>query len=264
MFLQYKQEVSKYTKKDAMIALIYFIYACAVTFVFAFLATLPDMPLGDTALHIMSTVFVVVPLFCIIILRKQGLESIGLHTHNLWPALRIGFIFSAIILMMNAILPWFFEGWDFLPFSQIMLFLFMAVTVSLVEDTLFTGFIQTRIYGLIKNDVAAVLVTATLFALSHIPSHVADSGISGFTVIVSFSMVFWIIMHCIWNLIFRRYFSLFPIMMTHIVWNFGNIGIFDQVGGHWISTYNLYVFMFAVVIWLIISYRKNRKVTMKL
>ena len=262
MFSQYKQEICKYTKKDAVIALIYFVYTCAIFFAFELLGTLPNMPLGDTVLHLMSTVLVIGPLFCIIILRKQGLASIGLHTKNLWPALRIGLIFSVVILMMNAILPWLLAGWDFLPFSRILLFLFFAVTVSLVEDTLFTGFIQTRIYGLIKNDILAVLITAILFALSHVPAGVVINGISGFSVIISFSMVFWIIMHCIWNLIFRRHFSLFPIMMTHVAWNFGNVGIFDQVGGHWISTYSFYVFLLAVAIWLFISHRKNRKTTL--
>ena len=265
MFSHYKQEVSKYTKKDAIIALVFFIYACIVTYVFSFLSTLPNAPFGDTVSTIMSAVLITGPLFCIIIFKKQGLSSIGLHTKNLWPALRIGLILSAVILMFNAILPWLLSDWDFRPTNLIMQFLFFSVVTSLVEDTLYTGFIQTRIYGLIKNDFVAVLVTAALFALSHIPTHVAFGGVAGLSVIISFSMIFWIIMHCIWNLIFRRHFSLFPIMMTHIVWNFGNTGIFDRPGthGHWISTYNLYVFLLAVIIWLVISRRNARKTSAK-
>ena len=265
MFSQYKQEVSKHTKKDALIALIFFVYACAVAFASSLISTLPNMPLGDIAFTIISTLLVTGPLLCLIIFNKQGLSSIGMYKKNLWPALCIGLILSAVILLFNTILPWLLSDWSFRPIDQVMRFLFFAIMVSLYEDILFTGFIQTRIYGLIKNDVAAVLTTAILFGLIHIPAHLVFSGVAGLSVIILLSMTFWIAKHCIWNMIFRRYFSLFPIMMTHIVWNFGNIGIFDHPGthGHWISAYNLYIFLFAVVIWLVISYRKIRKTSLE-
>ena len=263
MFSQYKQEVTKYTKKDAVIALCFYTYACIVLFLFGMLSRLPNLPIGGTVLHIMSTTLVAGALFAIIILKKQGAASIGIHMRNLKPALLLGLLFSVFILLQNAFLPAFIEDWEPHSLSNIMLMLFYAVTISFMEDTMCTGYIQTRIYGLIKNDIIAVLVAAFLFAFIHVPWLAGFSGVSAFSSLVSLSMMVWIGSHIIWNLVFRRYFSLFPIMMMHIAWNMGNDGIFITNGGSFINNFNLAALILAVVIWLIIVRRKAQKTSVE-
>jgi len=261
MFSQYKQEVSKYGKKDAIIALCFYVYVCGVLFFAAVLSRLPGMPLGTFTQTVISTSFIIVPCFALILLRKQTIASIGIHRKNLRPALRIGLVLCVLILLMNVIIPMFLGDWTLHPFSHMMQMLFLVLFVAFKEDTMFSGYIQTRIYGLIKNDIAAVLLTAFLFAFSHVVTIVGLEGMSGFSTVLSFSMLFWMVAHIIWNLIFRRYFSLLPITMFHVVWNFGNIGIFATrdhplFGG---GIYEKYVILAIVIIWLVFSYYKIRK-----
>ena len=259
---QYQQEASKYGKRDAIIALGFCAYACAILYIFAALSRM-DLFIGTTVQHIISTGLIVIPCLLLAMRGKQSLASIGLHAKNLRPALCLGLVFSVIALLFRNILPGLVGGWEIQPFSHIMLMLFFAVTVSFMEDTMFTGYIQTRIYGLIKNEIAAVLVVAFLFAFSHI---VAFAGLFGISVAIStflsFNMLFWMTMHIIWNLMFRKYFSLFPIMMLHVLWNFGNGGIFviDETSRAFIFVANaFYVLLVTVAVWLIIIRIRNRK-----
>ena len=260
VFIQYKQEISKYGKKDALTALCFYVYTCGILFLSAVLFR-SDIPLGAFTQTIISTSLVIVPLFALILLRKQNISSIGIHKKNLWPAIRIGIIFCALILLMNVFIPMFLGDWTLHSFGNIMRMFFLTLFVVFMEDTLFSGYIQTRIYGLINNDIVAVLLGAFMFAFSHVAAIVGLVGVSGFGTVISFSMLFWMLAHVIWNLIFRRYFSLFPITMFHFVWNFGNSGVFATsdhalFGG---SIYEKYILLVIVVIWLVFSYHKSCK-----
>ena len=258
----YKQEISSYGKKDAAIALGFYLYVCVVLYVFAALFRM-DLPINTTVQHIISTSLVVIPCLTLVMRSKQGLASIGLHTKNLRPALYTGLIFSVTALLFRDVLPGLVGNWEMQLFSHIIFTLFMAITVSFLEDTLFTGYIQTRIYGLIKNEIAAVLVVAFLFAFSHIAAFAGLFGFSvAFSTLISFNMIFWMTMHVIWNLMFRRYFSLFPIMMLHVLWNFGDSGIFirDETSLAFAFTANaFYVLLLVTAIWLIVERYRNRK-----
>ena len=261
---KYKAEIAKYGKKDAVIALVFYVYACVVLIIFGIILSMPNFPVGTTIQHTISTVLIVVP--CLILAKRSrhGIASIGLHTRNFWPALRLGLVFSGVALLFRNVLPGLVGGWDVQSMNQIMLMLYLCVTVALLEDTMFTGYIQTRIYGLIKNDIAAVLIVAFLFAFIHILSIAAIFDIStAFSTVFSLLMLFWIVTHVMYNLMFRRYFSLFPIMMLHTSWNFGNSGIFildETSSAVAIVAIAFFVLLFVLVAWLIILRYKSRKI----
>ena len=230
MFSHYKQEVSKYGKKDAIIALCFTFYAYVVLFAEIIIQNLPNFPFGGFAGHWLFYPLIPVPLFIILFKRKQNIASIGLHTKNLRPALLLGLVFCAIIILVQVIIPGFTRGWNFHSFDNMLRIFVIAISVSFLEDTWFSGYLQTRMYGLVKSNIAAVLIVSFLFALSHIPASLAMQGVSGFTALVSLSMVVWVGFHIIWNLAFRQYFSLFPVMMIHITWNFANTGLIEGGG----------------------------------
>ena len=239
----------------------YFVYACVIVYVFGVLGVMPDLPIGGLTLHIISTTLFTAPLFVIIILKKQGIASIGLHTKKLWPALRLGLIFAAIALFSRHILHAVLGGWEVQPIDHIMFMLFMTATVAFMEDTVFSGYIQTRIYGLVKNDIAAVLIVAFLFALIHPVAFAGLRGPSAFlTQLLSVNMLTWMAAHVVHNLLFRRYFSLIPVLMLHMFWNFGSDGIFVP-GEMTIPFIHFPVLIIAVAVWLIIVRLKARKAT---
>jgi len=258
MVSQYKQEVSKYTKKDAIIALCFFVYVSIVVYVLSVLSRVSS--LGDIANSIIIFGLTVVPCFAIVMLKKQGTFSIGVHTKNLWSALGIGVALSVFVLLMRAIIPGFVEGWEFHPLSHAMLMLYFTVIVAVSEDIVFTGYIQTRIYGLIKNDIVAVLVVGFLFAVIHVVAYLGIFGMSNFNIMsLSTRFPFWIGMHIIYNLVFRRRFSIFPVIMIHTAWNFSNMGIFVIVGGNIFINISFYVLLSVMVIWTILAHLLTRK-----
>jgi len=258
MISQYKQEVSKYGKKDAIIALCFFVYICVVNYALMVLSRLTS--LGDIANTLIAFGFIVVPCFAIVMLKKQSIASIGIHTKNLWSALGIGAVLAALILLLRAFIPGLVEGWEFHPLNHVMLMLFFTVALAIMEDIVFSGYIQTRIYGLIKNDIAAVLIVGFLFALIHVVAYAGLFGISDFS-IASFStrFPFWIGMHIIYNLVFRRRFSIFPVIMVHTAWNFSNMGIFVIDGGSIFINISFYVLLSVMVIWTIVAHLRMRK-----
>ena len=220
---RYKEEVSKYGKKDAIIALCYIVYISIVfPLIGRFSPWLMSLPVpGELRITIIAFLFLV-PCFVVILIKRQGLSSIGIHTKNLLPALCLGIVFSAFSLVFTyqGILPGLLTGGQFQTFSIIMHLLFVTVINAAWEDIAITGYVQTRLYGLIKNDIVCVLIGGLLFAWIHIPPRIADLGIYAFNAFLLVEVVGWIGMHAIFNWVFRRYFSIFTVILLHTFINF--------------------------------------------
>jgi len=168
-------------------------------------------------------------------------------------------VFSVLILLMRAFIPGLLGGWEFHVLSHVMHMLFITLFVAIAEDVAFTGYIQTRIYGLIKNDILAVLIVGILFALVHVAAHIGFFGVSDIFASVSTRFPFWIGMHVIYNLVFRRHFSIIPVIMVHAAWNFSNMGIFVIEGGSIFINISMYVLLVVAASWLALVHFRVRK-----
>lgn len=265
MGLQYNHEIKKYGRKDAIIALCLCAYYFGILFLQGLLIRLGS-PLPGLLLDFIVFILVLLPFFAIL-LWKDDLASIGLHREKLGVALRLGLVISLLAFIVT-VLPRAVGGWELASFNTVLSMFFLAVIVAFLEDTFFSGYLQTRIYGLIKNDVAAVLMVAFLFALSHVPVHVGLFGVSALSVMLSGQMLFWMIFHILYNQIYRRYFSLYPVLMMHFSWNFSGSGLFyrpDDFAGfansfvNFAYTFQSYIFALVIGIWAIVTWYIRRK-----
>jgi hypothetical protein len=93
-----------------------------------------------------------VPCFAVILIKQQGFSSIGFHTKNLLPALCLGIVFSvfSLVFTYQGILPGLLTGGQFQTFGILMTLLLSTVLNAAWEDIAITGYVQTRLYGLIK------------------------------------------------------------------------------------------------------------------
>ena len=230
---KYKAEVAKYGKKDAVIAICFFVYICALLFFADAIAAWVVIGLDIAGTRTGAIVYVlaialpmVVPVIAIILIRGQGLSSVGIHRKQLGAALGLGLVFSAIaiILLYIGLLPGFIQGGQLLPFGIIMFWLLYTVILAAWEDIAFTGFIQPRLYGLIKHDILAVFTGGMMFAIMHIPFRLATVGPAAFNAYLLLEVAGWIGLHSIYNLVFRRYFSIFPVILLHTFINFSHGG----------------------------------------
>jgi len=255
---EYKAEVSKYQTKDGINAIGFFLFYCVMLFALGVTRRLG----WDT--FITGTVFLIVVIAAIValvLIKKEGLSSIGFRRKNLWPALRLGLLFGFIpVLIGGGLIPGLIiYNWEFQAFSAIVISTLITFFNAAHEDMIFVGYIQTRLYGLIKRDYMAILAGACLFSLMHIMPQLGQHGLEAF----NFGNLIWLLvlipMHVFMNALFRRYYSIYPVMILHTL-NNGAANMWVSTDSFWLGRGNLivvgvYVLVFGI--WILYLRRKE-------
>jgi len=217
---QYKTEVSQYQKKDAIIAICFWFMLMALFAVAGMLG----------GLYATITSFILlIACIAIVLLRKQGLSSLGLGKKNLLPSLGAGLLFGVLYITAGSILPGIIYGWKLESFGFLLYeLMYLVVVIALVEEVLFRGYIQTRLYGLFKNDVAAVAMGGLLFALMHAPYQlISGNRVFDFWFVIWLALTF--LLHIIFNSLYRKYNSIYGPVILHALWNYrGSIFVADN------------------------------------
>jgi len=256
---RYKAEAAKYKKKDGIIALCFFAYLFIVSFIYG-MYSIPIATFHGVAIYALVNI---APLIIIVHAKKEGLSSIGIHKKHFLAALCLGLVFSVVALMIyRGLLPGFIQGGQLESIGIILTGLYMGIILATWEDIAFAGYIQTRLYGLIKHDILAVLVGALLFALIHISMRWAVFGLSAFGALVSLETPGWIGMHVIHNLVFRKYFSIFPVIMLHTFINVAQGRLWASEVSGLDDTISFVIIVLAVVVWAVYQVRKGKKASM--
>lgn len=85
----------------------------------------------------------------------------------------LGFVLG-IFLVVGNIAVGLENGKNFAPIQTILLNVFYYLfIISLSEEMIFRGFIQSRIFGLVHNNLLTTILVAIMFILSHIPYHMS-------------------------------------------------------------------------------------------
>ena len=156
---------------------------------------------------------IIAAVFAVVLFKKQGLASVGIHRQNLWPALRLGLLFAPIPVIIGALLPGLASNWQ-LHSPGLILFLLLHTTIlAFAEDVTFVGFVQTRLSGLLKSDFKAVLTGAAISSIAHIPFYLITGQVAA-------GFIFWFAMHCAFVAVYRKYGSLIPttIIRASVYW----------------------------------------------
>jgi len=268
---RYKAEVAKFTKKDGIIAFCYMGYVIALTFalsIFSYSDTVHELFSMEVLRFInnpLRPILMVAPCLIIVLVRKQGFSSIGFHKKNLGSALLLGLIFSIIVQMLYlGLLPGFIGGGQLRPFGDIVV---RILTVTLIlaawEDIVCSGFIQPRLHSIIKSNILAVFVGALFFAVMHLPIYFVVSDASALSVLFSARMIGWIGSHVVYNLLFRKYFSIFPVIMLHTFTNVAQGTWWEHSSATGLDdTISFAIKVLAVVVWAVYQVRKGKKASM--
>jgi len=269
---KYKEEVARFTKKDGLIAMCYFAYVLVMSFAYSFFALhsqiAQQLSVGVHAIinDFIMPILYATPVFVIIFLKKQGLSSIGFHKKNLGSVLLLclAILIFTQMLYSGALLG-LIQGGQLHTFSVVIELLIIVLIAAAWEDIVFSGFIQPRLHGIIKNNIVAVFIGALFFAFVHMPVFFVATGLSPLDALLSDSFVVWIILHILLNLVFRKYFSIFPVIMLH-----ASINLASRGGEMWESgvtsldtlapfPISFIIMTVAVILWAIYQSRKSRK-----
>jgi len=256
---RYKQEVQKYGKIDAIIAICAFVAATLLTIVvWAVRENFKLTGFLRLVERFALPVIVIAIVFAILIVRKESFASIGFHKDKLKQILGLT-SFIVVIFTAFGLVPGLVSGAEFINPFAIISVLATTFVLAAFEDIFFVGYLQTRLYGIFKKNVYAIPIGAALFALIHIPQRLLD-GFIGFDMIGT--LIFLCLMHVFLVLIFRRCFSLIPVIAAHMLNNLYSMGqLWEYYDSDLIETWatiGIFLLVITFVVWEMVQKRRSR------
>ena len=175
----YIQSVKHYSIKDTAMAMGLFILYCGAMVVSGLVNKyLTDLEKTVSGVIINSCFVGVVLLFLLI--KKQGVETVGLKKGNIKLSLIMGIMLAVILFFCNCLSDIILEGQVFLPFKTILIYIIYFFTVGLCEEVIFRGYILTRLYGMVRNVFIDILLSGVFFVLMHFPFRMIAYNMSFF------------------------------------------------------------------------------------
>ncbi|MCM1263626.1 MAG: CPBP family intramembrane metalloprotease [Butyrivibrio sp.] len=164
----YIKSVKYYSIKDTAMAIGLFILYCGTLAASGLVNKyLTDIEKTVSGIIINSCFAGVVLLFLVI--KKQGVETVGLKKGNIKLSLIMGIALAAILFFCNCLADIIIEGQAFIPFKMILIYIIYFFTVGLCEEIIFRGYILTRLYGIVRNVYIDILLSGVFFVLMHFP-----------------------------------------------------------------------------------------------
>lgn len=218
--IEYKEYTTSYTKADGILALLYYLIFLIVYYGMGKIYLANHFYLGiacNIGLAVLCVIFV--------LLRKQSLKSLGISLRKVKQAVILGSVLGICIVFFNNVIPAVMSGFHFNQVNKVLYGIFYYfIIIAFAEEIAFRGYIQTRIYGLIKKDSIAVIVVGIMFSLMHIPFQMALAGSNvlefiGGNVVWLILLFFW---HILFNFLHRKYNNILANTIFHGFMDLGN------------------------------------------
>lgn len=209
----YKEMILHYTKTDGILAVTMYILLMFIYYFMGVLYIQKQLYLG-----VPVNLLLILSCIVLVLVRKQKLASIGFTLKNIGKSLMTGVVLGIIFSFFMNVLPNILAGGRIITVNQALYNIFyFFIIISLSEEVVFRGYIQTRMYGLIKHDILAVIVTGFLFYAMHLPFQMLVNGMQ----INLVHMVIIVTLHFMMNLLYRRYNSLVGSTVFHGLLDWG-------------------------------------------
>lgn len=209
----YQKQIASYDKTDGILALALYAMMSVAYYGIGVLQIKRNLYLGIPVNLALISLCVALAL-----LRRQGLSSIGITLRNLGRSALAGALFGVALSFLMNVLPSILAGRKAIPFGLALYNIFYYfVVIGLSEEIMFRGYIQTRIYGLIKNDFLAILIVGVLFYFMHLPYQLPVNGMR-FNVL---QLAVIVVLHIIHNILYRKFNSLVAPTLLHGLLDWG-------------------------------------------
>ncbi len=208
----YFEGVSQYNRKDAIIAIIIYLVIMMAYYIMGLIYMKKGLYIG-----IEVNVGLAILCFLAIKLRKQSLSSIGFTKRNFKKSMLLGLILGLIVLIANN-LGNVIGGNEIRSLSILMeKFVYFLLVIALVEEIIFRGYLQTRIYGIIKKRIPSILIISFLFMIMHIPFQMGYANMNFITYIANnwITLCFTFLWHIIFNFLYMKYNSIIAPTIFH-------------------------------------------------
>ena len=217
--ISYKGQVREYERKDAIMAIVVWGVILGIYYFMGQLYANKGVYLGIPVNIVLASLCIV-----LILLRKQKVTTIGFTKKNAGNSIVLGSVLGTLVVIGNIVvnLVWAHQ------LAQIQniianLFYYMLV-ISLVEEVTFRGYIQTRIYGLVKKPLFAIILGGILFMLMHIPFQMghAKLGLLAYVQQSWITLIFTFIWHVVFDFLYRKYNAIYASTIFHGLMDWAN------------------------------------------
>lgn len=209
----YKEMISKYTTIDGILAMAIYVLLLFTYYFMGVLFVRKQIYLG-----VLVNLLLIGICLVMVLLRKQKPNTIGFTLKYMRKSLLVGAILGIILSFFMYVLPSILAGGKIITFNQALYNIFYYfIVISLSEEVVFRGYIQTRLHSLIKRDIPAVIVTGFLFYIMHLPFQMLINGMQ----INLINMVIMVALHIVMNFLYTKYNSLAAPTMFHGLLDWG-------------------------------------------
>lgn len=169
-----------------------------------------DYTFPQALMQLLANAIILLPFGIALLIRRQGLKTIGISGQNLALSIAGGVIASLIVaLILGQITQ---RSW-LSPATAFMLIAQLGVGVS--EEAVFRGYLLTRFSAAFRRSTAEVL-TALMFALVHIPQRLSG-GAAASELVIDLAVLF--LWGWVFNVIMRRTGNIAGLALLHAVMN---------------------------------------------
>ena len=152
----------------------------------------------------------------VVLCRK--FSQVGLSGRNLKVSLIVSGAIGVVFLLSFTIIPGIVTHAPLLPAGKILYnILYFFIVIGLSEEVGFRGFIQPRLYPLVKKEWLTVLTGGVLFVFMHYPFQMAVRGMSFTEYLPLFleSAPYQFLWHLAFTALYRRFGNIFGNTVLH-------------------------------------------------
>jgi len=215
----YKEQVAKYDKKDALMAIVVWVVVMATYYLMGQLYANKGVDFG-----IYVNIALAISCVSLVLLRKEKIATIGFTKNNMGKAIVLGSILGILIVVGNSVVNIANGSALASPQHIVINFLYYMLVISLVEEVIFRGYIQTRLYGFVKKPLFTIILGGIFFMFMHIPFQMgyARIGLFAYVQLNWITLIFTFMWHIIFDFLYRKYNTIYASTIFHGFMNWAN------------------------------------------
>ncbi len=207
---EYLDNLHNYTVKDTCLALAFYIFNLVSLYIVGKIHS-------DTG-NYHGEILAILTIAIVLLLVKLKISKVGISKRGALPGIITGLIMGVIFIMSYTIIPGIIAGLTILPAKAIINNIFYYfIIIAFEEELSFRGFIQPRLFPLLKKEWITLIVGGIFFVFMHYPYQMAARGmnfIEYFPLFIAGAplQLMW---HFVFSWLYRRFGNIFGGTILH-------------------------------------------------
>lgn len=207
---EYLDNLHNYTVKDTCLALAFYIFNLVSLYIVGKIHS-------DTG-NYHGEILAILTIAIVLLLVKLKVSKVGISKRGALPGIITGLIMGVIFIMSYTIIPGIIAGLTILSAKAIINNIFYYfIIIAFEEELSFRGFIQPRLFPLLKKEWITLIVGGIFFVFMHYPYQMAARGmnfIEYFPLFIAGAplQLMW---HFVFSWLYRRFGNIFGGTILH-------------------------------------------------